>query len=133
LSDGLGRTFSTTNGCALSAKRRIVAGMNVKSAMQFIATNQRPTSTAALIGIAETFPRELDSFVFANLFDAAIEPPTHSSELKGTVEVAIEGNVPRHDEIDIVAVPHFHLDDAPLSDEGVIGPRHGWPQCGLTN
>ena len=98
--------------------------MNVQTAVQFIATNRRPTSTAALVGIVETFPRELDSFIFANLLDAAIKPTTHSSELERPIEVTIEGNVPRHDEIDVFAVPHFHLDNAPLSDEGTIGPRH---------
>jgi hypothetical protein len=55
------------------------------------------------------------------------------SKPERSVEPRIEGDVSWHNKIDVMAVPHCHLDDSPLSDKGTVELLHGPTHGGLAN
>src|SRR5579871_5184199 len=90
-----------------------------------------PAASASLISVVEPLPGELGAgrAVLGAVSD--IEPPLYGAEDEAAVIAAFEDDVGRLDQVEVIVVPHVHLDNAPAPLErpgqGGGSPHHAAP------
>jgi hypothetical protein len=83
-----------------------------------------PPSTTTRVIVVLSLPRELNALFTAAAVATTIEPPLHGAELEATKVILCKRDVPRHDEIDVLAIPTLHLDNPPRAEEGIRRATH---------
>ena len=94
--------------------------MNVEPAIQLSVPEFCPSSTRSRVVIIHALPGELHSFTFGSGLKATVETALHSPKLERSEIVLLKLNVPRDNEINVVAVPLLHFDDAPSPQEWIL-------------
>src|SRR5436309_13174324 len=89
--------------------------MKIESPLELSIRNVRPSASTDWVHFVFPFPGKFQTFCLLVGLKTIINVPMDGAKLKLSQIVLSEGEIPWHNEIDVVLIPLLHLDNPPCA------------------